>query len=143
VVLGRPFVCYRTIVCPVLSVYLSDLSVCDVGVLWPNGLTEQDEIWRAGRPQPWPHCVRWGPSSPSPKGAPPTIPGPHPLRPSGCIDQDFTWYGGRPQPRRPCGVRWGPSSLPKKGTEPGLPNFWPISVVVKRLAAPRCHLVRS
>ena len=24
---------------------------------------DQDETWQAGRPQPWPHCVRWGPSS--------------------------------------------------------------------------------
>jgi len=41
--IGRPFVkrfalCYRTVVCP----------VCDVGVLWPNGLMDQDETW---------HCV--------------------------------------------------------------------------------------
>jgi len=36
--------------------------VCDVGVLWPNGWTDQDETWHAGRPQP--HCLRWGHSSP-------------------------------------------------------------------------------
>jgi len=47
--------------CPVLS-------VCDVRALWPNGWTAQDETWYAGRPRPWPHCVRWGPSSPSLKG---------------------------------------------------------------------------
>jgi len=65
-VFERPFVkrfalCYVTVVhvCP----------VCDVGVLWPNGWPDQDETWRAGRPRPWPHCVRWEPSSPSPKGA--------------------------------------------------------------------------
>jgi len=40
------------------------LSVCDVGVLWPSGWMDQDKIWHAGRRQPWPHCVRWGPSSP-------------------------------------------------------------------------------
>ena len=58
--------------CPVcLSVCLSVCPVCDVGALWPNGLMDQDETWRAGRPRPWPHCVRWGPSSPSPKGAQP------------------------------------------------------------------------
>jgi len=51
---------------------LSRLSVCDVGLLWPNGWTDQDETWHAGKPRPWPHCVRWGPSSPSPKGAHPT-----------------------------------------------------------------------
>ena len=51
-----------------LSVCLSVLSVCDVRALWPNGWTDQDETWHKGRPRPWPHCVRWGPSSPSPKG---------------------------------------------------------------------------
>jgi len=45
--------------------------VCDVGVLWPNGWMDQDETWQAGRPQPWPYCVRWGPSSPSLKAAQP------------------------------------------------------------------------
>ena len=28
---------------------------------------DQDETWHAGRSRPWPHCVRWGPSSPPPK----------------------------------------------------------------------------
>jgi len=37
----------ETVVCPVLSVRRS---VCDVGVLWPNGLMDQDETWHAGRP---------------------------------------------------------------------------------------------
>ena len=65
-IFGRPFVkrfalCYRSVV----------LSVCNVGVLWPNGWTDQDETWRVGSPRPWPHCVKWGPSSPSPKGAQP------------------------------------------------------------------------
>jgi len=81
VIFGRPSVkrfalCYRTIVClsyPVLfSVFCPVcLSVCNVGVLWPNGLADRDETWHAGRPRPWPHCVRWGPSSPHPKGAQP------------------------------------------------------------------------
>ena len=31
---------------------LSCLSVCNVGVLWPNGLTDPDETWHAGRPRP-------------------------------------------------------------------------------------------
>ena len=42
--------------------------VCDVGVLWPNGWMDQDETWRAGRPRPWPHCVRWRTHPPPPKG---------------------------------------------------------------------------
>jgi len=42
--------------------------VCDIGVLWPNGWTDQDETWHAGRPRPRPHCVRWGSSSPMERG---------------------------------------------------------------------------
>jgi len=52
---------------------LSVCPVCKVGVLWPNCWTDPDETWHAGRPRPWPHCVRWGPSSPSPKGAYPRL----------------------------------------------------------------------
>ena len=73
-IFGRPFVkpfalCYRSVVC--LSCPVS-LSVCDVRALWPNGWTDQDENWHAGRPRPWSHCVRWGPSSSTQKkgGAP-------------------------------------------------------------------------
>jgi len=63
---GRPFakrfaLCYRTVVC--LS-----CPVCDIGVLWPNGWMDQDGTWRAGRPRRRPHCVRWGPSSPTEMG---------------------------------------------------------------------------
>jgi len=52
-IFGRPFVkqfalCHQTIVC--LS-----------GVLWPNGWMDPNEIWHAGRPRPWPHCVWWEP----------------------------------------------------------------------------------
>jgi len=88
----RPFVkrfalCYRSVGCPVC------LSVCNVCALWPNVWTDQDETWHAGTPRHWPHCVRWGPSSPSRKGAqPPPIFGPYLLRPNGCVDQDVTWY---------------------------------------------------
>jgi len=112
---GRPFVkrfalCYRSVVCLACPVCLS---VCDVRALWPNGWMDQDETLHAGRPRPWPHCMSWGPSSPSPKGAqPPPIFGPYLLRPSSCMDQDATWYGARPQPRGLC-VRWGPSPPPK------------------------------
>ena len=51
------------------------LSVCNVGVLWPNGWMDQDDTWHGGRPRPGPHCVRWEPSFPSPKGhsPPPTF----------------------------------------------------------------------
>ena len=65
--------------------------VCDVGVLWPNSWTDLDETWHAGRPRPWPHCVRRGPRPPSPKGAQPPIFDPYMLWPNGSIDQDATW----------------------------------------------------
>ena len=52
---------YRTVV----------LSVCNVGALWPNGWMDQDETWNAGRPQPWSHCVRWGPTCTFPEGEQP------------------------------------------------------------------------
>jgi len=66
---------FWTAVCKTVRPMLSDrclsacpvLSVCNVGALWPNGWTEQDETWHADRPRPWPHCVRRGPRSSSPK----------------------------------------------------------------------------
>jgi len=44
---------------------LSVLSVCNDRVLWPDGWMDQDATWYEGRPRPWRHCVRWGPSSPT------------------------------------------------------------------------------
>ena len=75
-------------------------------------------------------CVRWGPSSPSPKGAQPPIFGLYLLRLNGCMDQDVTWFGARPRPRRLC-VRWGPHTPPQKGRGP--PNFRPMFIVTKWL----------
>jgi len=75
--------------------------------------------WHAGRPRPWPQCVRWGPRSPSPKGTQPPILGPYLLWPNSSMDQDATWCGGRPRPKRHF-IRCGPSSLSKNGTEPSI-----------------------
>jgi len=83
-------------------------------LLWPNGWMHQHATWYGGRPRPRPHCVSWGPSTPTQKGAQPAIFGPCLLRKNSCIYQDTTWCGGRSQPRRHC-VRWGPSSPPLKG----------------------------
>jgi len=55
----------------VLSCLVLCCPICDVRALWPNGWTDQDETCHAGRPRHWPHCVRWGASSPSSKGAQP------------------------------------------------------------------------
>ena len=74
VVFGQRFVkrfalCYRTVV---LSVSMSCpvLSVCDVGVLWPNGWIDQNETCHGGRLRPRRLCVRWRPSSPKRGTAP-------------------------------------------------------------------------
>ena len=87
---GQPFVkrfalCYRTVVPSSMS--------CNVGVLWPNSWTYQNETWHGGRPWPRPHCVDRDPAPA--KGAQPPIFGPCPLWPNGWMDQDATWYGGR------------------------------------------------
>jgi len=136
---GRPFVkrfalCYRSIVC------LSCL-VCDVRTLWPNGWTDQDETWHAGRPRPWPHCIRWDPTPPPPKGHSPQFSA-HICcgQTAACIKMAVGME-----------VSVGPDDIvlhgdqlpsPKRGRSP-LPNFRPISTVAKRLDASECHFVWS
>jgi len=137
---------FRATVCMTVQPVLSDrclsvclsvyLPVCNVGVLLPNGLMDEDETWQAGRPRPWPHCVRWGFGTQLPLGrevdlgpndivldgdpapvfrkgarAPPIFFGPCLLWPNGWMDQDTTWYEGRPRPRPHC-VTWGCSFSP-------------------------------
>jgi len=142
IVFGRPFVkrfalCYRTVVH--LSVCLS-CPVCNVGILWPNGWTDQDETWHAGRPRPRPHCVRWGPRCLSPKRghSPQFSAHVYCAQKAAWMDQYATWYGCRPQPKRHC-ARLRPSSSPPKGGK--APNFQPIPIVANRLHGSRCHLV--
>ena len=79
---------------------------------------DQTATWYGGRPQPRPHCVRWGPSSAAAekRAQQPPLFGPCLLWPKDWMDQTATWYGGRPWPRPQC-VRWGPSS-PQRGTAP-------------------------
>ena len=114
-------------VCKTVHPMLSDvvcLSVCNVGVLWPNGWTDKDETWHAGKPRPRGHCVRWEPSSPPQKGggAPSTIFGPCLLwQTSGWIKMAFGMEVG-------LGPGYivldgDPAPLPKKGAEP--PIFGP------------------
>jgi len=89
--------------------------------MWPNGWMDQDETWHAGRPRPWPYCVRWGPSSPYPKGegAEPPIFGPYLLRRSSCRDQDATWYGGGLDPGDFV-LDGDRAPLPRKGRSPSI-----------------------
>jgi len=56
---------------PMLSDRCLSRPVCpvrDVGVLWPNDWTDQDETSYAGRPRPTPHCIKGEPSFPPLKG---------------------------------------------------------------------------
>jgi len=133
----RPFLkrftlCYiRAVVClsacPVCP-------VCDVGALWPKGWMDQDETWHQVGLGPS-HIVldALGPSSPSPKG--------HTPQSSTHIycGQMAGWI------KMPLGmeVSLGPGDFvlngepalpPQKGG--GSPNFWPISIVAKRLDGP-------
>ena len=81
---------------PMLSDHCLSVSLSrNVGVLWSNSWMDRDATWYANRPQPRPHCVRWGPSSPS---QPPPLFSPCLSGPNGWMDQDATWYWGRPQP---------------------------------------------
>ena len=81
----RP-ICYETVACPVLSV-LSCL-VCDLGVLWTNGWTNQMKLdMQVGLVAG--HIALDGDPGPLPKkGAEPPVFCLCPLRPDGCMDHD-------------------------------------------------------
>ena len=85
--------------------------------------------------------ARWGLRSPPKKGAeaPSPILCPILLWPHGWMHQDGTWYGDSPRHKRLV-IDGDPATLPEKGGTG--PNFWPMSIVAKRLAGLRCHLVR-
>ena len=123
---------------------LSVCPVCNVGVLWPNGWTDQDETCHAGRPRPWPHCVRWGPSSPPPQRC-----GALQLSAHICCGQMAAWI------KMPLGMEigLGPGDFvldgdhaplpknPKKRVEPPK-NILAMFIVAKRLDGSSWHLAR-
>ena len=79
----RPVLSDHYLSCPVLS-------VCGVGVLWPNGWMDQDATLLDGDPAPPP---------PKGRGAPPlNFFDPCLLWPNGWMDEDATWCGSRPRP---------------------------------------------
>jgi len=102
--------CYRTVV----------LSVCNVGVLWPNGWTDHDETWHAGRPWPWPHIIvlHGDPSPPPLKGHSPQF------LAHICCGQMAAWIK---IPLGPCDfvLDGNPPPLPKKGAKRSHPIFGP------------------
>jgi len=103
--------------------------VCNVRALWTNGWMDRAETCHAGRPRPRTHCVRWGPSSPSPKGHS------HQFAAHICCGQMAPWI------KMPLGmeVGLGPGDFvldvdtappPQKG---GGPKFSPMIIVAKQL----------
>jgi len=114
---------------PMLSVRcLSVLSVCNVCTLWPNGWTDQDETWHAGRPRPWPLCITWGPSSPSPKGGQSPQFSAHI-----CCSQMAGWI------KMPLGmeVSLSPGDFVLDGNPAPL-NFWPMFIIVIVISLEHC-----
>jgi len=98
------------------------LSVCDVGILWPNGWINQDETWHAGSPRRVGsgHIVLDGDPAPLPKrgtAAPHRIFGPCLLWPNGWIKMSLGTEAGLGT--GDCGdtVLDGNQSPPKKGDQ--------------------------
>jgi len=113
--MARPTL-YRTIVC------LSVLSVCDVGVLLPNGWMDQDETLR-GRPRPG-HVVLDGVGPAPPKGGSAPNFCPRRLWRNGRwikIGLPLRTYGGRPRPGNLVLDGDGDPAPPQKGAQ--LPQF--------------------
>jgi len=135
-VFGRPFVKrFAYAIGPSSCLSCPVCTVCNVGVLWPNGWTDQDETWHAGRPRPWPHCIRWGLSSPFPKRGPPQfLAHVHYGQTAGWIKVAL----GKEVGLGPGYIvlDWEAAPSSKRGRSP-LPIFRPISIVAKRLDASR------
>jgi len=104
-------------------------------LLWLNGWMDQDTTWYGRRPRPRPHCVGWGPSSPTYKKE-------HSPQFSAhvCCGQTAGWI------KMPLGtqVRLGPGHIvlrgdqaPQKGHSP---NFRSLPVA-KWLDGSRCQLI--
>ena len=125
---------------PMLSDRRPVLSVCNVGVLWPNGWNfwiDQNKTLHGDRPRPRPHCVGWELISPKGHSPPPQFSA------HVCCGQTVGWI------KTPLGteVGLGPGHIVLDGdpTAPKgapHPNFRPMSVVAKLLDRSRCHLVQ-
>jgi len=142
-IFGRPFVkrfalCYRTVVCPVCP----DLSVCNVGVLWPNGWMDQDATWQGGRSRPRPHCVRRGSSSSPPrKGHRTPLFSAHVYcghgRPSQLLQSSWLVFCSRMQVIR-CII-----IMSTKDTQRVSVQMWRISLILQRNATENCRSRRQ
>jgi len=120
---------------------LSCLSVCDVHALWPNGLRIKLKLGTQVGLGPDHIALDGNHAFPPQRGTALTQFSVHI-----CCGQMAAWI------KMPFGIELGlipcdfvldgdpalPS--PERGQSP-LPNFWPVSIVAKRLHASRCHLV--
>jgi len=112
---------------------------------WLNGLRCHlcHLVAYGGRPRPRRLCVRWGTSSSPQKGgrAPPQFSS-HVYcgQTAGWIKMALGMEVGLGPAHTV--LNGDPTPVPKRGAEPPTPNFRLISIVVKRLDASRCHLVR-
>jgi len=100
-----------------LFVCRSDLSVWNVGVLWPNGWMDQDDTWYGGRPRPGHIVLHGDPAPPPPKGHNPQFSA------HVCFGQTAGWI------KIPLGTKvglgpgnivlhWDPAPPPKMGQTP-------------------------
>jgi len=108
----RPMLSDRYLSCPVYPVLSVTLVYCGQTV---RRIQMKLGNWHAGGPRPWPHCVRLGPSSPSPKEG-----GAHQFSAQISCSQMAGWI------KMPLGIEVGlvpgdfvlegdPAPLPKKG----------------------------
>jgi len=104
----------------------------------PISWMDQDETWHAGRPRPWPRCVRWVPRSPSPKWGTALLQ----FLAYICCGHMARWMKmrlGRKVDLNPIDIvlDWDPALPLQNGGR--APNFRPMSIVPKRLDGSRYH----
>jgi len=93
-------------------------------LLWLKSWMDQDVIWYGGRSRPRPHCARWGPSSPSPKGHSPLPP----FSAHICCGQMARWIKmplGRKLGLSPSDIVLDGDPAPRPKRERSLPTFGP------------------
>jgi len=109
---------------PMLSDRFPVCHVCNVGVLWPNSWMDLDETWHAGMSRPWPHCVRWGPNSPSPKRAQPSS-----FRQLSVVSKRLDGLRCHCHLIGPGDFVFDGDPAPTEKRHSPSPNFWPMSIV--------------
>jgi len=104
-------------------------------------LDAQGGTWHGGGPWSRPYCARWGPSSPPQKGDSPQFSAHFYYGPTaGCIKMPLGMEVGLSPGEF---VFDGDPATPRKKGHTHPPNFWPMSIVAKRLDGCRRHFVRK